>query len=65
MCQATMPSSRVEDLGGSCFYRDTAPAALSLAERKRIVGQTNRVLLSSDKNRYHVPRLRRTLSSLD
>jgi signal peptidase I len=34
-------------------------------ERKRIVGQANRVLLSFDKNHHYVPRFRRTLSSLD
>ena len=34
-------------------------------ERKRIVGQANRVLLSFDKNHHYVPRFRRTFSSLD
>ena len=34
-------------------------------ERRQIVGQANRVLLSFDKNHRYVPRLRRTLSSLD
>lgn len=34
-------------------------------ERKQIVGQANRVLLSFDKNHHYVPRLGRTLSSLE
>ena len=34
-------------------------------ERKQIVGKANRVLLSFDKNHHYVPRLARTLSSLD
>ena len=37
----------------------------SFAERKQIVGKANRVLLSFDKNRHYVPRLRRTFSSLE
>jgi signal peptidase I len=35
------------------------------ADRKQIVGKANRVLLSFDKNHHYVPRLERTLSSLD
>ena len=35
------------------------------AERKQIVGKANRVLVSFDKNHHYVPRLSRTLSSLD
>jgi len=35
------------------------------AERKQIVGKSNRVLLSFDKNHHYVPRVRRTFSSLD
>jgi signal peptidase I len=34
-------------------------------ERKQIVGEANRVLLSFDKNHHYVPRLARTFSSLD
>ena len=34
-------------------------------ERKQIVGKANRVLVSFDKNHRYVPRLGRTLSSLD
>ncbi len=36
-----------------------------VVERRQIVGKAGRVLLSLDKNRHYVPRLRRSLSPLD